>query len=132
MSHVFAVSTADCNRFVCGSQKCYMYLQSTADCNRFVCGSQIFYMYLQSLQQTVTGLFAGVKNVTCICSTEWDQTVQQDEAVHCLVIVYFTTSSSFIFQCACAHAHFVCLYVKERESERERKTWVKPVLAKQL
>ena len=93
-------------------------------------------MYLQSLQQTVTGLFVGVKNVTCICSTEWDQTVQQDEAVHCLVFVYFTTSSSFIFQCvyvcACAHAHFVCLCVKESESERERETWVKPVLAKQL
>ena len=48
MLHVFAVSTADCNMFVCGSQKCYM--------------------YLQSLQQTVTGLFVGVKNVTCICS----------------------------------------------------------------
>ena len=48
MLHVFAVSTADCNRFVCRSPKCCM--------------------YLQSLQQTVTGLFAGVKNVTCICS----------------------------------------------------------------
>ena len=95
MLHVFAVSTADCNRFVCGSQKCYM--------------------YLQSLQQTVTGLFVGVKNVTCICSTEWDQTVQQDEAMHCLVFVYFTTSSSFIFQCACAHTHFVCMFVCERK-----------------
>ena len=75
-------------------------------------------MYLQSLQQTVTGLFVGVKNVTCICSTEWVQTVQQDEAVHCLVIVYFTTSSSFIFQCVCVHTHILFVYMFVCETKR--------------